>query len=116
VAHFFRRCFVLLRPGGTLGLIATNTIAQGDTRSTGLRWICTHNGTIYAARRRYRWPGVAAVVVSIVHLRKGAYDGEKKLDGRPVPQITAFLFDKGGHEDPKQLPGLDRAGNGFHVR
>jgi len=103
VAHFFRRCFELLRPGGTLGLIATNTIAQGDTRSTGLRWICTHNGTIYAARRRYRWPGVAAVVVSIVHLRKGAYDGEKKLDGRPVPQITAFLFDKGGHDDPKPL-------------
>jgi hypothetical protein len=103
VAHFFRRCFGLLRPGGTLGLIATNTIAQGDTRSTGLRWICTHNGTIYAARRRYRWPGVAAVVVSIVHLCKGAYEGETKLDGRPVPQITAFLFDKGGHEDPKQL-------------
>ena len=40
VAHFFRRCFDLLRPDGTLGLIATNTIAQGDTRSTGLRWIC----------------------------------------------------------------------------
>jgi hypothetical protein len=111
VAHFFRRCFVLLRPGGTLGLIATNTIAQGDTRSTGLRWICTHNGTIYAARRRYRWPGVAAVVVSIVHLRKGAYDGETKLDGRTVPQITAFLFDKGGHEDPKQLTA--NAGKSF---
>ena len=28
VAHFFRRCFDLLRPGGALGLIATNTIAQ----------------------------------------------------------------------------------------
>jgi hypothetical protein len=111
VAHFFRRCFKLLRSGGTLGLIATNTIAQGDTRSTGLRWICTHDGTIYAARRRYRWPGVAAVVVSIVHLRKGAYDGEKKLDGRPVPQITAFLFDKGGHEDPKQLTA--NAGKSF---
>jgi hypothetical protein len=111
VAHFFRRCFELLRPGGTLGLIATNTIAQGDTRSTGLRWICTHDGTIYAARRRYRWPGVAAVVVSIVHLRKGAYDGEKRIDGRPVPQITAFLFDKGGHEDPKQLAA--NAGKSF---
>jgi hypothetical protein len=103
VAHFFRRCFALLRPGGTLGLIATNTIAQGDTRSTGLRWICNHQGTIYAARRRYRWPGVAAVVVSIVHLCKGAYDGEKRLDGRPVPQITAYLFDQGGHEDPQPL-------------
>ena len=29
VAHFFRRAFGLLRTGGTSGLIATNTIAQG---------------------------------------------------------------------------------------
>ena len=34
---------------GTFGLIATNTIGQGDTRSTGLRWIRNHGGTIYAA-------------------------------------------------------------------
>jgi type I restriction-modification system DNA methylase subunit len=103
VAHFFRRCFDLLRPGGSLGLIATNTIAQGDTRSTGLRWICLNGGTIYAARKRYKWPGVAAVTVSVVHLQKGAYVGIKLLERRPVEQITAFLFATGGHEDPKQL-------------
>ena len=45
VAHFFRRAFSLVREGGTCGLIATNTIAQGDTRSTGLaldlqKWGC----------------------------------------------------------------------------
>ena len=34
VAHFFRRAFDLLRRQGTFGLIATNTIGQGDTRST----------------------------------------------------------------------------------
>ena len=103
VAHFFRRCFHLLRPGGSLGLIATNTIAQGDTRSSGLRWICLNGGTIYATRKRYKWPGVAAVVVSVVHLFKGAYAGVKLLDRLPVEQITAFLFANGGHEDPKQL-------------
>ncbi|MCP9883343.1 N-6 DNA methylase [Cyanobium sp. Alchichica 3B3-8F6] len=111
VAHFFRRCFDLLRPGGSLGLIATNTIAQGDTRSTGLRWICLNGGTIYAARKRYKWPGVAAVVVSVVHLHKGAYTGVKLLDRRPVEQITAFLFANGGHEDPKQLAA--NAGKSF---
>ena len=60
VAHFFRRAFNLLRQGGAFGLIATNTIGQGDTRSTGLRWICNHGGTIYAATRRKKWPGQAA--------------------------------------------------------
>lgn len=111
VAHFFRRCFDLLRPGGTMGLIATNTIAQGDTRSTGLRWICLNGGTIVSARKRYRWPGVAAVVVSIVHVLKGPYLGKKTLDGRQVERITAFLFDKGGHEDPKPL--VANAGKSF---
>ncbi|MCS5700152.1 BREX-1 system adenine-specific DNA-methyltransferase PglX [Cyanobium sp. FGCU-52] len=67
-AFFFLRCFQHLRADGSLGLIATNTIAQGDTRSTGLRWICQNGGTIYAAIKRYKWPGVAAVVVSVVHL------------------------------------------------
>jgi hypothetical protein len=111
VAHFFRRCFDLLRPGGSLGLIATNTIAQGDTRSTGLRWICLNGGTIYAARKRYKWPGVAAVVVSLVHLIKGTYSGVKLLERRTVEQITAFLFANGGHDDPKQL--ASNAGKSF---
>lgn len=36
VAYFFRTSFRLLRSGGCLGLIATNTISQGDTREGGL--------------------------------------------------------------------------------
>ena len=111
VAHFFRRGFHLLREGGTLGLIATNTIAQGDTRSTGLRWICENGGVIYDATRRYKWPGQAAVVVSVIHLGRGDIPGERLLDGKPVPKITAFLFDQGGNEDPIALSA--NAGKSF---
>ncbi|MCL4851056.1 MAG: hypothetical protein KJZ78_06700 [Bryobacteraceae bacterium] len=103
VAHFFRRAFTLLRPDGCFGLIATNTIGQGDTRSTGLRWICMHGGTIYHARKRLRWPGQAAVVVSVVHVAKGKVTGPYLLDSREVPIITAYLFHAGGHEDPAHL-------------
>jgi hypothetical protein len=103
VAHFYRRAFNLLRERGTFGLIATNTIAQGDTRGTGLRWICTHGGTIYAARRRYKWPGQSAVVVSVIHAAKGPLPGPYELDGKPVPLITAYLFHAGGHENPATL-------------
>ena len=102
-AHFFRRAFNLLRKGGTLGLIATNTIGQGDTRSTGLRWICKNGGTIYSAQRRIKWPGEAAVVVSSVHIFKGIHKGLRKLDGREVETISAFLFHNGGDDDPERL-------------
>ena len=103
VAHFYRRAFDLLRPSGRFGLIATNTIGQGDTRSTGLRWICTHGGTIYRARKRLKWPGEAAVVVSVVHVAKGKVEGPYWLDGREADLITAYLFHAGGHEDPAKL-------------
>jgi len=103
VAHFFRRAFNLLRTHGCFGLIATNTIGQGDTRSTGLRWICTHGGTIYAARKRYKWPGQAAVVVSVAHIAKACLSGPFNLDDRSVPLISAYLFHAGGHEDPAVL-------------
>ena len=103
VAHFFRRSFVLIRREGTLGLIATNTIAQGDTRASGLRWICNHGGEIYHVRRRFKWPGLAAVVVSVVHITKGHHANVKYIDRRECTAITAYLFHRGGHEDPPPL-------------
>ena len=103
VAHFFRRTFNLLRDRSTLGLIATNTIAQGDTRVSGLRWICHHRGQIYAAQRRVRWPGLAAVIVSVVHVAKGLGISPVHLDGRPTERLTAFLFSAGGHDNPARL-------------
>ena len=103
VAHFYRRAFNLLRQGGTFGLIATNTIAQGDTRTTGLRSICTHGGTIYTARHRYKWPGQAAVIVSVVHVSRRSMQTPYELDGKCVPLITAYLFHAGSHENPAIL-------------
>jgi hypothetical protein len=103
VAHFFRRAFTIIRQGGSLGLIATNTIAQGDTRSTGLRFICSNGGTIYNAQKRVKWPGLAAVVVSVVNIFKGSYVGIKRIDSQETDLITAFLFHAGGNNDPAVL-------------
>ena len=103
VAHFFRRAFDLTRKHGTFGLIATNTIAQGDTRAAGLRWICSHDGEIFSVRRRVAWPGQAAVVVSVLHISKGQVSPRKQINGREVEHITAFLFHRGGHDDPVRL-------------
>ncbi|MEH2064376.1 MAG: DNA methyltransferase [Nostoc sp.] len=103
VAHFYRRAFALLRESGCFGLIATNTIAQGDTRSTGLRYICENGGTIYNAQKRLKWPGLAAVVVSVVNVIKGDYQSVKLLDGRKVDLISAFLFKSGSNKNPAVL-------------
>ena len=111
VAHFYRRAFGVIRKEGAFGLIATNTIAQGDTRASGLRWICTQGGEIFDARKRVKWPGLAAVVVSVVHVAKGPFACAKWLDGREVPAITAFLFHRGGHDDPARLAA--NAGESF---
>ncbi|MBS1770566.1 MAG: N-6 DNA methylase [Acidobacteria bacterium] len=111
VAHFFRRAYGLLRHDGCLGLIATNTIAQGDTRSSGLTAIVREGGTIYAATKRLKWPGQAAVIVSVVHIVKGSNPGPYRLDGRWVEQITSFLFHAGGNDDP--LPLIPNEGRSF---
>jgi hypothetical protein len=103
VAHFFRRAFKLLRQLGCFGLIATNTIGQGDTRTTGLQWICSQMGRIYNGRRRRRWPGQAAVIVSEVHICKGEPSSPVMLDDRPVERITAYLLNAGGNDSPIRL-------------
>ncbi|MGR9476946.1 Eco57I restriction-modification methylase domain-containing protein [Rhizobium leguminosarum] len=92
VAHFFLRSFRLLRQGGAFGLIATNTIGQGDTRATGLTKIISQGGAIFHARRRLKWPGEAAVVVSVVHIVKGEA-ASPVLDTRPVRRISAYLVE-----------------------
>ncbi len=111
VAFFFRKGFTLLRELGSFGLIATNTIGQAETRSTGLEWICLHGGAIYAATRRIRWPGSAAVVVSVVHVYRGRRVMPPRLDGVEVPKITAYLFHAGEHSEPKPL--AENSGKSF---
>ena len=67
---FFPKGINIIRQEGNYRLIATNTIAQGDTRSKGLRFICQNGSLIYNATRCYKWPGLAAVVMSVVHIIK----------------------------------------------
>ena len=105
VAYFFRRCYQLLRVRATMGLIATNTVAQGDTRNGGLTTICNSGGTIYNVKRRYRWPGQVSVVVCIIHIAKELDVADKRIDDKPVERISAYLFHRGGNDDPHRLCG-----------
>ena len=110
VAHFFRRAFELLRPGGCFGLIATNTVGQGDTRESGLRAVIKAGGSVLRAVRRLRWPGEAAVVISVVHVLKGIVRFPV-LDGRQVSRISAYLVE--GDLDDSPAPLVANVGQAF---
>ncbi len=98
-AYFLRRGFDLLRPNGDLGLITTNSIADGDTLDAGLRTIVGQwGGVLGDAWRSLPWGGSASVDVTALHLHRGDYDRIPTLDGEPVDEIAPTLSRSGGGE------------------
>lgn len=119
VGFFFRRAYSVLRDGGCLGLIGTKTISQGDTRESSLQQILRDRGTIYEVQKRLPWPGEAAVIVSVVHLRKGTH-ARVRYNGVAVDRISAYLvpgsFDNSPHRlaaTPYFSKGSQPYGQGF---
>ncbi|MFF3904606.1 Eco57I restriction-modification methylase domain-containing protein [Streptomyces sp. NPDC001848] len=62
VAYFFLRVHQLIRRGGQSGLIATNTLAQGDSRDVGLEQIVAQGVDIRAAIKSRPWPSKSAAL------------------------------------------------------
>ena len=96
VAYFFLRATTLLRENGTFGLLAVNTIAEGDTRQVGLEPMLQLGAEIYAAYPNEPWPGSAAVLTSRVHICKGGWSGKRSLSNREVTHISPLLTERGG--------------------
>lgn len=114
-AHFVRRAWTLLKVGGTLGLIATDRIGQGDTAEMSLG-IISKNGTIYRAKSNFPWPGKAATGTAIVWAGKSTISHEisRILDGQRVEQISANLSNTSEADVNRalQLPHSFSAGMG----
>ncbi|MCZ2344405.1 MAG: hypothetical protein LC104_21810 [Bacteroidales bacterium] len=90
-AYFFLRAAQLVRPGAGFGLIATNTIAQGDTREVAFDLLLAMNFIVNRAKSSQRWPGLASLEISIVWVRNGGWNGLYVLDEKPASGITAYL-------------------------
>ncbi|MCB9264312.1 MAG: restriction endonuclease [Lewinellaceae bacterium] len=103
VAYFFRRIFEIIQPNGFQSLISTNTIAQGNTREGGLAVIHEKGGAINHAVRSMRWPGTAAVEVSLVTIRKGPWKGPFVLNRKEEESITTYLDSQENLGKPYQL-------------
>ena len=105
VAYFFLRAMSLLNPQGNLGLIATNTVAQGDTRAVGLKQMVNKGFTITRSIQSRSWP------VASVNLEYAAVWGTRAELSPFVPRVSeditvgqiSTLLEPGEDVDPYRL-------------
>jgi len=90
-AYFFLRAAALTRRNGMNALLATNTIAQGDTREVALDELTAANWTITRAIPSRKWSGEANLEVAYVWLWHGLWSGQIILNDLDVEGITPFL-------------------------
>lgn len=105
VVYFLRRIYDLLRPGGFVALITTNSIKDGDVRADGLEQLMKQGGNLTFAVSGMIWPGVANLYVSLFSLHKGPWENKPRvLDGREVPFISGFFEGYADAGTPQLLP------------
>jgi methylase of polypeptide subunit release factors len=114
-AYFFLRASALLKPTGNFGLLAVNTIAEGDTRQVGLESMLHSGYSIYAAVPNFDWPGAAMVVASAVYMHRGTWEGKHHLNGVPVSTISAFLSSEAERSPMPLTANFDKSFNGTYV-
>ena len=109
VAYFVLRAYALVNSLGQLGLVATNSVAQGDTRSVGLDQIVGSGGTIRQSVKSEPWPSRSATLeYSAVWISRAelADCANREADGLVVAGINSSLDAASGTTDkPHVLHG-----------
>lgn len=82
VGYFFLRAPSLLTRQGNLGLVATNTVAQGDTREVGLDRMVANGFTIVRAIQSKSWPAASA------NIEYAAVWGSRRAIPSAVPRVA----------------------------
>jgi hypothetical protein len=90
-AYFQRRAYHQATKTGLIGLVLTNSIAQGETRLLGPEAIIQAGGRIIYADPDRRWPGTASTTVSLIGFAKRKWAAPVLLAGKQVDEITSFL-------------------------
>lgn len=103
VVYFVRRIYSLLKPDGFTSFITTNSIKDGDVRKDGLEQVLNQGGAINFAARGIKWPGLANLVVSLIAIHKGSWQGKRILDDQEVSVINAFFEDSLDVGEPVKL-------------
>ena len=108
VGYFFLRAISLLNRKGNIGLIATNSVAQGDTREVGLDRMEAGGFTITRAIQSRSWPVKSATLeYAAVWGTRGSVSvhAETVADGIPAPYGISTLLEPAGRVKghPKRL-------------
>ncbi|MCS5694260.1 BREX-1 system adenine-specific DNA-methyltransferase PglX [Cyanobium sp. FGCU-6] len=108
---------------GSYSMVVTSSITEGRTRETGLTSIVAWGDTIYFARRKFKWPGLASVYASRFAAMRGKTDKafKKILDNKSVNEITSYFLSFGPSASPLPLSqnkgyaysGVNPNGKGF---
>lgn len=115
LAYFFLRATSLLQTNGTLGLIATNTVAQGDTREVGLDAMVADGVTITRAIQSRSWPASSANLEYAAvwgALAEVASDVPRVADDIEVHRISTLL-EPAGRTEGNPIRLAENAGIGF---
>jgi hypothetical protein len=117
VAYFYLRAASLLRDGRGFGLIATNTVAQGDTREVGLDQLALAGWLIFRAIASMPWPGGASLEMAVVWARRGDWNGAIHLDDAEVKGINPSLAIRGRVQGKAErlAPNRNRCFQGSNV-
>jgi hypothetical protein len=92
---FMLRATYLNRLAGTLGLVITSAIAEGDNREVGLEHLETIGRSIFRAETSQPWPGTASVTYSAIYLTNQRWNGPFALNGKEEDGITPYLTASG---------------------
>ena len=123
VTYFLRQAYNLIKPKKSLGLIVTNSICEGDTRSGGLDEILNNEGFINYAVKSLKWPGIANLFVSLLCIHKNDPPKTIFLDNKIVPYINSYFGTTKDDYVAKPLlqnselmfRGVDFGGDGFII-
>ena len=114
VAYFFLNATRVAR---SLGLLATNTIAQGDTSEVGLTQIVDNGWIIHCAVSSTTWPGDTTIEIAKVWATSQPWNGLRLLDGRHVAEIDEMLYPvpESGHRKKRLAANADKCFQGSVV-
>ena len=69
--YFLLRAHILACRNGHVGLVVSDIVSQGESRTNGLEHLLANGSSIHVAVKSTDWPGEAGVKIAILHLAKG---------------------------------------------